>query len=154
VLRGLRPGAAAAERSGYRGHAALHEKGPKAYLAGADLGEGRALVLPEALVPTKCGGAKVGRVRRLREVVWVPYPRRLRAPLMPRLLVSEHGLFVRPFANLFAVPLCELLAVVTLGAFPNGPAPSPCAEPPLDARAGVPDGSRHAGALQPGLEGG
>ena len=147
MLRGLRPSATAVEWSGYRGHAALYKKGPKAYLAGADLGKGRALVLPEALVSTKCGGAEVGRVRRLGEVVWVPYPRRLRAPLMPRLPVSEHGLFVRPFANPFAVLLCELLAVVTLGAFPNGPAPSPCAEPPLDAHVGVPDGSHYTGAL-------
>ena len=94
MLRGLRPSATAVKRSGYQGHAALYKKGPKAYLTGADLGEGRALVLPEALMSTKCGGAEVGRVRQLREAVWVPYPRRLRVPLMPRLLVSEYGLFV------------------------------------------------------------
>ena len=126
---------------------ALYKKGPKAYLTSVDLGKGYALMLPEALMSIERGGAEVRRVCRLGEAVWVPCPRRLCASSIPYLLVAEHGFFVRPFADLFIVPLCELLAVITLGAFPDRPTLTPCAEPPLNAHVGVPDSSYYTRAL-------
>jgi len=125
----------------------LYKEGPKAYLAGTDLGKGRALVLSKALMPPKRGRAEVGRVCRLGEAVWMPRPCRLYASFVSNLPVAEHGLLIRPFADLIVILLRELLAVVTLGALLNRPTPSPYTEPPLNTRAGFSDSSPYTGAL-------
>ena len=77
----------------------------------------------------------------------MPRPCHLCVSFVFNLPIVKYGLLIRPFANLIAILLRELLAVITLGALPNRPAPSPYAEPPLNAYVGFLDSSPYTGAL-------